>query len=53
MATPTIPGTEEHISTQSIFILVGALIVVHVAAFGFWIWRLVTEDKRAQNIKTD
>ena len=53
MATPSVPGTDEQISTRSVFILIGALIAVHVSAFFFWVWQLAKQSKRDKKVATD
>ena len=46
MATPTIPGTQEDISARSVYILISVLVIVHLAAFAFWVLQLARTAKK-------
>ena len=53
MATPTLPGADEEISKQSVFILIAVLVILHLGAFAFWILQLARQVKKDKKVRTE
>lgn len=53
MAAPSIPGKQQEISNQTVFIIVGVLISLHIVAFGFWVYQLAQQARKDKKSHTE